>query len=847
MGNPPKKSFWENLKNDAISAGQETLQSIPHLPAQVAANTYGFLTGQNEGPGDLVKSVLQKYINFKEPTKQQMDEAVAEEREDERALSSGRLPKQRPFNGNTGLPISTNFANEAYTHPVHTALDASMLFGGAGDAAEAVNAGRLATGLRTASAVLNPATVPLRLAAKAVSPITRKIVNTAAARAQAVADSKISPKILIHPNVQENLENVVAQKGASVPAVREAVLRAAGAEPENITRGATTRAQPPAVRNQTGVIKDQAKAADTAARDAINQQTASMSPDVDPTDIGRDFIDNYRAAKENVKSGYRQAFANDGVFHPDSLENLPQYIGDSLTSGEKIGGPSSIMAFKKAPNTYEQTNQALFGRPATFDAQGNLIEEARPSIFSGLQDMAHENGGLSLGDIEMHRRELDSLIGKASNNTDISALTSIKDGLENWVSETAPDATKFTGNGEDLAVDMANARRGYHEYRKTYFDSGANPSVVRARASVDPRGLLDPAEIDPAGMAVPTVTDHLTKDILDPKSKTVSPKTASSGGWNGQHTYEDLTGGPTPLGYSALTPDGINALNEHIRSKFFMPNMGSDDLEASLNSPFAKTLKPGENGEPGDIDNLRLQSAAHDILDQPRPNKSDIGSGQTSVLKQLGVGALSEGAAMVGEHGLNAVIPGSGTVAKFVAGPVGGWLEHRRESRNATDSLQQELSGAPAITTAPNFQSGATALNLVPRAGDQRGEAESSAPGKSQKTVDIRDIDKEPDPMASASSAPSSAPTGKVVNIGDIDSVHDPLADQPQPHAAGGRAARASGGRAHINPHTVERLTNKLMKRLNRAKKESSKMTEPLLNQDDSVIARALAVASKDI
>ena len=814
----PEQTFWDAL----AAAPKGAWDEISSVASQVYHHPLDTLKSIASAPGTLNAAQMGAYhkLGLPLPVPSQFEKA------------NDDVSKQQDYVGKYNGHLYDAIAH----HPLQTAGDASMLLGGASSiAGDVLAAPRLARGLQAASDTVNPLTPVARAVGLAKNlPGVRRLADGPKVRSAAITDSRVPAQVFAHPKVQSHFNQVVSEKGAAPATARESVLRAAGVDPDiaPITRGATTGSQVPNVKGARADIKSRAKEADSLAHDAINQQTASLAPQVDPTDIGRDFIDNYKAAKDNVKAGYRKAFSNDGAFHPDALEDLPKYVSDALTAGEKTGGPSSIGAFRKAPNTHEQTNQALFGRPAVFDAQGNVIEEARPSIFQGLQDTAQENGGLSLGDIEMHRRELDSLIGKAQNGTDIGALTSLKDGLDNWIAETAPDATKFTGNGDDLAVDMANARRGYHEYRKTYFDSAANPSVVRARAAIDPKGFLDPAEIAPDGRDVSTVTDHLTKDIVDPKSGTLSPKTATSSAKNGMDTYADLTADPTPMGYSALTPEGRAALNEHIRSKFFRPDMGTSDIEDALSSPFARVLKDG------DAENLRLQAAGHDILDQPRFNKSDITAGAPSTLKQLGVGALTEGAALLGEHGLNGVLPGAGTVAKWGAGFAGSGLERAREVRNAKNGVEQELSGAPTTykTTdeQPLARAAVVANAAVPAQQDQAPAAAAPPVDPDVARLGLHEINPDTPPSQGA------APKDDVERLG----LHE-INPDATPRAAGGRTGYARGG--SVNPHTVERLVNRLIKRVKQAKKETDKTTEPLLQQDDATVAKALAIAKKGI
>jgi hypothetical protein len=67
--------------------------------------------------------------------------------------------------------------------------------------------------------------------------------------------------------------------------------------------------------------------------------------------------------------------------------------------------------------------------------------------------------------------------------------------------------------------------------------------------------------------------------------------------------------------------------------------------------------------------------------------------------------------------------------------------------------------------------------------------------------------------------------------------------EEPQ-RAAGGRIGRSTGGKIHVN-YDVE--ANKLLSRVSAAKKMEEHNTERLLQKDDTVIAKALAKANKDI
>ena len=67
--------------------------------------------------------------------------------------------------------------------------------------------------------------------------------------------------------------------------------------------------------------------------------------------------------------------------------------------------------------------------------------------------------------------------------------------------------------------------------------------------------------------------------------------------------------------------------------------------------------------------------------------------------------------------------------------------------------------------------------------------------------------------------------------------------EEPQ-RASGGRIGRATGGKIHVNH---DREAEILIARMSAAKKMEEHNTERLLQKDDTVIAKALAKANKDI
>jgi hypothetical protein len=63
-------------------------------------------------------------------------------------------------------------------------------------------------------------------------------------------------------------------------------------------------------------------------------------------------------------------------------------------------------------------------------------------------------------------------------------------------------------------------------------------------------------------------------------------------------------------------------------------------------------------------------------------------------------------------------------------------------------------------------------------------------------------------------------------------------------HAAGGRIGRKSGGRTSSS---AKAKADQLIAMADRIKKDEGKGTEPLLNVDDTTIAKALEIANRGI
>lgn len=85
--------------------------------------------------------------------------------------------------------------------------------------------------------------------------------------------------------------------------------------------------------------------------------------------------------------------------------------------------------------------------------------------------------------------------------------------------------------------------------------------------------------------------------------------------------------------------------------------------------------------------------------------------------------------------------------------------------------------------------------------------------------------------------------SNKPITIEEFMKMSEPATQEQEAIAPEERAGRASGGRVE----SVDGLVDQLMMRVRKAKKETTKATEPLLNQPDEHIVRALDIAQQAI
>jgi hypothetical protein len=712
-------------------------------------------------------------------------------------------------------------ANYAYTDPFGMAMDVAPFLGAGARALDvalprSANAARVADVLRAGEKVGNaPLGVPAAIVGRTVNKIRPTLDTSFAARDAAVAKSGVHPLTASHPKVQAKIDEIAANKGYSPEAVKEAVVRAAGAGDAPIPRG-TVHGEAFA-----GPAQTEAAAARANARTAVNAQTQGM---VTPSEsaVGSDFLESLAGGRNKVESAFRKAYSNEGAIAPNAVPDLVGKINEQFSLPENVGIPNNVDDLK-IHRQYPVTNGFLYG------------EKGIPGLAENMAAFANKRGGIALPELEQFRKGINHA-WKFAKGDDRAAISAIRDSFDNWANETVSNPEKFTGDSSGALDDFANARKTHVDFKKT-FENSPNPNVRAAAAKALPhleQGEAGYGISETAPASLPNdIQSTLTDGIIDPK--TSGPRIGKGGRPSGDVTYQTLTAEPTDTGLSPLTPKGISELNDHVRGKALAGPLTNDNVDALMQGPYAHIF---EDMEP----DLRLQSDATEILNAKPGNRSalDKNSNWSSRVKHLALGAGAGQLASTALEGLIPTVGGHlGRLAEEGGATMGAALEARKELAAAQRAREAEMSGADAAHAPYTPQAGAispedTNLATAPiRALDAKQEQDTQANAPSNDPIPLEDVfAKKEQPQQGG--GPIAAPI--------------PLEDVfRQPHAAGGRTAFASGGRAHVNPHTVNRLTNKLLKRLKAAKKEASKMTEPLLNHSDESIARALSIAAKGI
>lgn len=795
MAEPAKKSFWDNLSEDAKRLYGGMYEAATH-PARTTGDIL-------EAIGNVTNAVAPPGTSAGMPA---VASLVAPERKT-RGLAASQEAGRRTMGNVVSRygEIARDPAGSFYRQPITTAMDVGALL----DPAAAMARGRFpgaARALEKASQIASsPVAVPARVAAKAASTVARPLARSARARTSALAG--FHPTVATHPSVAEEFEKVVPKKGASEATAREAVLRAAGASADEapILRSSTTKERP--ASPASGSIASGVKAANKAG---VQAKLAAKAPEVAPDAVGSEFIKSYLNGRKAVEGAFRNAYSNEGVVAPRAIEGLGGEIEKQLVSDESAGLPNRLKDLKTFYESYPEANNLLFGKPNS------------SGIIDRMKAMAEERTGLSLPEIEQFRKLIGTAWKKANSN-DRAAVSAIRDAFDNWAEGSVKNPDMFIGDSAGALEDFATARKTFGDFKKTFEDS-PNPNIKAATGKIIPH--IEEGELSKAApSALPEdISNTLLKGAYDPK--TMGPKDSGV-------TYQTLTADPTETGIVALSPEGVQALNETIRSKVYGSPVKSQHVDPLINGPYGHLFKPDEA-------DIRLSGAAHDILDAAPEAKSSLDKG-SQWGKRVGAGLLGHA---VGESlktplsGIPLIGDTLGNVADEAGFAAGAMLESKLERRGADKAIKAEMEGAPVarakVEPGP-IQTGINQARILAEASKPE-EEKKREQGAAPAVGEAVDPAKLFSGKAAPTGTPTAPPTGEAVDPAS-------LFQERAPRASGG----ATSARKHVNPLTAQRLMKRLLGHVERARKEAKRETSQILHHDDASVAKALAIAGSKI
>ena len=726
-----------------------------------------------------------------------------------------------------------------YTDPFGAALEVAPFLGwGAGllgrTLPESAGASRVASAMRLASNIGNlPISAPIKATTKLVPKAVLGVTKGSGAIADAIQKSGVSPEVFDHPGVAAHLDNLVAQKGSSPAVTRQAVLQAAGvgSDESAVTHGMATGQLP--VNAAKGEIAQNAYG---NAREAVAAKTASLAPDVAPDAVGSDFINSYLDGKNQVARAYHQPYSNSGTFSSDSIPSLRDHIETFLQSPENSTLPDSIdeFSFHSDPKQGSLPNSSSF----------LLSTKNSPSLFDNMQDMA-DQGKLSMNNVELFRRGINDSMN-LSGPIDRAAHRAIRDGLDSWVSNTAPDPTMFSGDGQAVVDEMTNARQTFQDFKNT-FEQHPNPNIRDATKRIAP--LVDDGAVATLGQTAPSnlpsdVQNVLLDGVYDAPtgSRPGGPRAAKGTKSSGVSTFQDLQADPTKTGVTPLTQQGQQALQDTIRSGIYGSNPSSADLANITSGPYGHLFDDSAKAD------LGVQAAANDILNE-RPTTPSSLEGGSNWPKRFSAPVIG---ATVGNILGNAAshVPIVGPIAhplmEAAGASLGSALEGRLEGAQSASRLATEMSGAPKTYNTLPVGKALLVANVGQRLVNDVGDAKAPPPSSDNPNQEGFE-----GPALTADQALSKKPNDTTPAPDDPapDDFSGPSVSPdslfPTPHASGGRTGYKAGGSVHKKG--VEHLVKRLMDKAEKAKRLNNKATEPLLKLHDNTVAKALAIAQKTI
>jgi hypothetical protein len=653
---PAQDPSWSGVASSAASnfipsfVGQVKGIVSPLLPQNWASDVQ---TANQLGVGAESKLGL---IDKGNPTEQAKDEGLVN------ALGSYYAKKYGTTSG-----FKQALATDPASFLTDIASVASIAAGGEGLAAKLPGAlGDAAAATARGAGVVERATNPLSITARVAGAVLPKAsagsgrIASLTARAFPALDAA---DVASDPATVASVRNVIGQKGATVPAAREGLLRRfdnpAGA-PTPIPTSLTTGQAPP-----VGAANAVADATSQWRQNLGDAATAiSGAPEPSPSDLGT-ALEQAQIARHNAYvDNYNVVAAQPGKFDPAFATGLPAAIDKSLTDAH-LPPAASLAKYPQYATTVEATNW-LTGHVNDLAANGELTPQSLMEARKGLSYYWNQAKGPD-------EKGIGSLIG----------------GLDDHIQNSAASGL-FSGNSAAVADNMQKAIAGFRDY-KGDFANTSNPThstVASAMKSFIPDQVRDPSSGMITGPA-PEGAATAAQGALG--AKLINPRTLASppGAMRLHGELTDVLGGPTS--------GGAQALNDYVRQSVTKtaPD-GSllakpDQIHGFLNGPLANAFAPHEQSQ------LRQLAEAQRMVTS-RPTQA---AKTESTVKSVAGRALRVGAAA----GVGHLIGGpfghvvGGGLADFVGehgGILGGLAESAAEPILGKRGAAKALKGAPA-------------------------------------------------------------------------------------------------------------------------------------------------------
>tara|TARA_R110000868_G_scaffold102492_10_gene282218 strand:+ start:5181 stop:8099 length:2919 start_codon:yes stop_codon:yes gene_type:complete len=703
--------------------------------------------------------------------------------------------------------------------------------------------------------------------------------------ADAMRKNGMNPANYGPPHIGKIIEDTVNVKGGITPAIiNEGRIRAAGAN--DVTRSAATGESPGVFFNrQEGPARTQSE---EQISDALSGKFAPPEGMRPPTyqDVANDFINTQVERRNAFGQSYSAAARNDGVYsdpnafaarlnqEADAMLRQRGITPSELQTNDKFGAANGVVdALRRNINSHgasvpsieevvQGTRYKLGDRDIWFDENGNPAQNAIQRVLNADPVIQAKINAprpqpvnrLSLEALEIERRSLNIAAEnayqkgvKSGDFRNYNAITAYRDALDNT---SINMGESFTGDANAAIRQLEQGRAQYQEWRSTGVDS-QNPVVRDAAGRVMARTKTDPSTgtykfiEDPGGRSA--VGDAFKGKIVG--NDNVAPDAISGSGatvTNPAETYTALS--------KSLSPTGQKALQGHIRTE------GYGRPGASLESLLELDRVYGNEG----IDLLTPQERNYfNISNEGRAATSPSGVPPQDPFRfnpinelNKGQSPLSKAAAMVAPVVKGGIGYGVGTA---IGGPGLGYTVSGLTALEAP--LTRAATEAGKFTTAqsgaPLFSYNIPNIEIPLSAGMAAGSQYAINQGREQQRINddeaSRNFRLQPSTRAQL---PVAGPSERrPMEDGDQDDTAaadsafvkqleavDENVGEPGMYR-GGRTAYKAGGKVG----SIEPLVQALMSKAKRAKKVSNKATEPLLNEHDNSIARALAVAQKSI